>query len=148
MKLRTAALTLAALLCGHTAAAQTSQRRHPIRTTVVWTLVGMAAGTAIGAYSAWDDDERAAVLQDRMRRRMIVGGSIGGTLGFWWGHRRARASVNPEVRPEAPALMRMRAVALQGALDCARHPLGGDRTDDRLRVRKELTFACRQRILP
>jgi hypothetical protein len=106
MKLRTAVFILAAMLCANTGMAQTGQRRHPIRSKVVWTLVGAAAGTTIGAYAVWDDDERAAVQQDRMRRSMIVGGSVGGALGLWFGHHRSRRSqqplppiVQPESRP-------------------------------------------------
>jgi hypothetical protein len=32
-------------------------------------------------------------MQDRMRRSMILGGSVGGALGLWFGHHRSRASI-------------------------------------------------------
>jgi hypothetical protein len=128
MKLRTAIFILAAMLCAHTGMAQTTQRRHPIRSKVVWTLVGAAVGTTIGAYAVWDDDERAAVMQDRMRRSMILGGSAGGALGLWFGHHRSRASPlvaypeSPRTRACRECLVQRQATAGEFLLPVPRFP--------------------------
>jgi hypothetical protein len=96
MKTRIAVVLTGLLLTAQPILAQ-PRERHPIRSRIVWTAVGALAGTVIGAAATWDDDVRAAVLQKRMRRAMMIGGGTGAAVGFSFGSFRSRPS--PAFRP-------------------------------------------------